>query len=356
MVGADCSYDGWDLLGISYLETRIPALEQEFMLCNWLFLSSDRPIPAHDKLFVSCYKLQEIPVLWQPVSTPLQNICVLWQAIPAIPACLPLTGNSSPVIGYSCPATCYSGPATCCSYPVSGNSVARGVIPTLEKEFMFFGWPPLSRDRLFLPVTGYVCPMTRYSCPVTGYSCPWQAIPFFSVTSNSCPVLFNFVAWYRLLLIEPRKACPVAGIMCCLWRELLVPVLLQPEMIELECTITYPRRKMGSRWRRDTLLLLVHLLRFRFFCFSIFCIMLHIVIFTVKFARTHWILLKLSLVLLVFSSVPSFFSTLCSLLHTSFIFKHLNYYLNYSTEESLCLPMHKLCAKFRGQVTGQILF
>ena len=53
MVGADCSYDGWDLLGISYLETRIPALEQEFMLCNWLFLSSDRPIPAHDKLFVS---------------------------------------------------------------------------------------------------------------------------------------------------------------------------------------------------------------------------------------------------------------------------------------------------------------
>ena len=129
MVGADCSYDGWDLLGISYLETRIPALEQEFMLCNWLFLSSDRPIPAHDKLFVSCYNLQEIPVLWQPVSILLQNICVLWQAIPA---CLPLTGHSSPVTGYSCPATCYSGPATCYSYPVSCTPVPRGVIPTLE--------------------------------------------------------------------------------------------------------------------------------------------------------------------------------------------------------------------------------
>jgi hypothetical protein len=129
MVGADCSYDGWDLLGISYLETRIPALEQEFMLCNWLFLSSDRPIPAHDKLFMSCYKLQEILVCDSRFLSCF-NICVLWQAIPAW---LPMTGHSSPVIGYSCPATCYSGPATCYSFPVSGTPVPRGVIPTLEQ-------------------------------------------------------------------------------------------------------------------------------------------------------------------------------------------------------------------------------
>jgi hypothetical protein len=65
-------------------------------------------------------------------------------------------------------------------WPVSGTSVPRGVIPTLEHEFMFVGWPLLSRDRLFLPVIGYSCPVTGYFCPVTGYFCP--------VTEYSCPV------------------------------------------------------------------------------------------------------------------------------------------------------------------------
>ncbi len=120
MVGADCSYDGWDLLGISYLETRIPALEQEFMLCNWLFLSSDRPIPAHDELFVSCYNLQEIPVLWQPVSILLQYLC--------------------PVTGHSC-------------------------LASYDRTF-------LSCDRIFLS-----CDMLFRSCNMLFFSCVRHSCP-----------------------------------------------------------------------------------------------------------------------------------------------------------------------------------